>query len=156
MNEIASVIKIFFEQREGHYCNLHKVDFLDNYQNLIMADYSEVYTPENKYLELFLSYTGKNIQRFIKDFNITQPKDIDDITSDHLWSLFHKGIVEINCFTGKELDAPFLTFRYKQGRLLVKDEYEIEYTVSQVLKTSGDFVNFTLKYYEEMMSSAFS
>jgi hypothetical protein len=88
----------------------------------------------------------------MRDFNIAHPSDLGKITVEHLWALFYKEFVEIQVCIGKEIDAPFMRYKYFNNQLITMHNSKgAAYVVEKPLKTYSDFISYTLMHFEKYL-----
>jgi hypothetical protein len=133
------------------YRNRHAIEFniLEDSVLVLSVDY---HNPDHQYMDFFLSYE-KSIIKFISDFSINAPKDLENVTTELLWRLFRQGKGEIYC----ALDYSVIYFpRYYRcinSTLVAIDERNITYAIPVELKSVADFMEYTYWLYKNSSCS---
>ena len=123
------------------YQNSHKIEF-DVLDDSVMVSYCDYHNPDHRYMDFFLFYE-KGIHKFLDDFSITIPKDLDKVTIDRLWQLFWQGKGKIYCGVDFSMLYYPLYFNCTGTKLFTIGEDNISQEVIESLTSIGDFTDYT-------------
>ena len=143
MNKATKYIYDFLDDNLGIYYNRQGVEFIVNNDDSVFVNHWIQDPPQKEYIEIGLWYSSDNFHDFMHDFRFAGTRELKTLSPDRLWEMYYKGQAEIYCILVEKVILFSLYFRLEGNKMIVRDEYDYEYELGEILKTLRQFVEYT-------------
>lgn len=148
MNTITQAVYDFLDKRLGFYTNPHQVEIILDEEDAISVSCNWPGAPVIEPFFIELEYDPSTIDQFVKVFGITKISHIGAITPAVLMELYRKGEVVIFSAVNTPPFVYTLHFRKQKNILTATTANKAASTVTALLETPKDFMNYTLQHYQ--------
>jgi len=136
----------FMDDHLGIYNNPQGLEFCMNVDESIFVIHN-LPSPE-EFFDFGLLYDSMPFSKFLRDFKFTGTRDVKELPPDRLWEMYYAGKVEIFCTLCANIIFHALYYRLtKRNTMIVRDDYDQEYELGEVLTTPRQFLEHTQQHF---------
>jgi hypothetical protein len=140
-------IYAFFDYHLGIYDNPQGIEFCMNVDDSVFV-IMPFNPPPEPWLDFGLLYPCNKFETFVSDFKFTGTHQLKKLTEEDLWKMYRVGKVEIFCTIVVKVIFHALYFRLaKNNTMIVRDDYDNEHELGEVLQYPGQFVEYTQAHF---------
>lgn len=143
MKKASKYIYSFLDNHIGIFYNRHGIEFIVNNDDSVFVNHWIKDPQLSTDTEFGLYYYNDNFNDFIHDFRFAHTRDLKTLSPERLWEMYYKGQAEIYCALVPETIYYCMYFRRQGNTMIVRDDDDNKYELSEILQTPRQFVEYT-------------
>ncbi len=143
MSRASKYIYNFLDDHLGLYDNQQGIEFCMNIDDSIFVIYGIKDPPLEEYIDFGLLYPSNTFNNFMRDFGFAGTQQLKALSPERLWEMYYTGKAEIYCTIVVKVIFYALYFRREGTKMIVRDDYDKEYELGEILQTPMQFAEYT-------------